>query len=51
MTQGKPEVVRNVGLFIDPDPSKSTTTYMGPDRPVRNVGAFIEPGGPHGPDH
>ncbi|PZN82252.1 MAG: hypothetical protein DM484_06595 [Candidatus Methylumidiphilus alinenensis] len=47
MTRGKPEVVRNVGPLIDPDPGKSTTTYMGPDRPVQNVGAFIEPGGPH----
>ena len=50
MTQGKSEVVRNVGPFIDPDPSKSTTTTMGPDRPVRNGGAFIDPGLPTGPN-
>ena len=45
---GKPEVVRNTGSFIDPDLSKLTTTYMGPDRPVRNTGEFIDPGLPTG---
>jgi len=44
----KPEVVRNTGPFIDPDPRKSTTTYMGPDRSVRNTGEYIDPGLPTG---
>ena len=46
VTQGKPEVVRNTGLFIDPDPRKLAMPYMGPDRPTRNTGEFIDPGLP-----
>ncbi len=43
---GKPEVVRNTGPFIDADPGKSITPYVGPDRPVRNAGTYIDAGGP-----
>ena len=47
----KPEVVRNNGPFIDPDPSKLTVKPLEPDKPIRNMGPIIDPSGPLGSNH